>query len=77
MPPRKKATENQSFESKLQLLEELVQKMEAGELNLSDTLNAYEQGMKLAKELTGELDAAEARMQELVDGKAVTMEDAP
>ena len=77
MPPRKKTTDNQSFENKLQHLEELVQKMEGGELTLSDTLTAYEQGMKLAQELTKELDAAEARMQELSGGKIVAMEDAP
>lgn len=76
MPPRKKTTQ-QSFESKLQMLEELVQKMESGELTLSDTLNAYEQGMQLSKELTAELDAAEARMQELAGGKVLNMEDAP
>ena len=77
MPPRKKTTDNQSFENKLQLLEELVQKMEGGELSLSDTLGAYEQGMKLARELTQELDGAEARMQELSGGKVIAMEDAP
>lgn len=76
MPPRKKTTQ-QSFEGKLQMLEELVQKMESGELTLSDTLNAYEQGMQLSKELTAELDAAEARMQELAGGKVLNMEDAP
>ena len=77
MPPRKKTTDNQSFENKLQRLEELVQKMEGGELSLSDTLGAYEQGMKLARELNQELDGAEARMQELSGGKVVAMEDAP
>lgn len=77
MPPRKKNNENVSFESKLQQLEDMVDKMEGGELSLSDTLSAYEAGMKLARELTEQLDAAEKRMQEVVDGKTVPMEDAP
>lgn len=75
MPPRKKTAEKQSFETRLQLLEELVQKMEGGELSLSETLEAYEQGMNLVRSLSNELDGAEARMQELSGGKTVDMPD--
>ncbi|MBR0319559.1 MAG: exodeoxyribonuclease VII small subunit [Clostridia bacterium] len=51
--------------------------MEGGDMPLSETLDAYEQGMTLARELGQELDQAETRMQELSGGKAVPMEDAP
>ena len=44
---------------------------------LADTLKAYEDGMKLAKELDGELSQAEKRMQELSGGTVSDMEDAP
>ena len=77
MPPKKKTAEKQTFETKLQLLEALVQKMEGGDMPLSETLDAYEQGMTLARELGQKLDQAETRMQELSGGKAVPMEDAP
>ena len=77
MPPKKKTAEKQTFETNLQLLEALVQKMEGGDMPLSETLDAYEQGMTLARELGQELDQAETRMQELSGGKAVPMEDAP
>ena len=77
MPPKKKTAEKQTFETKLQLLEALVQKMEGGDMPLSEALDAYEQGMTLARELGQELDQAETRMQELSGGKAVPMEDAP
>ena len=77
MPPKKKSADKQTFETKLQLLQELVDKMEGGDMSLSDTLDAYEQGMKLSRELTEELNCAEKRMQELTDGKVVPMADAP
>ena len=66
-----------SFEEKLMELEGLVRKMEGGSLPLSEALAAYEAGMKLSKDLTAELSAAEKRMLELSGGETVPMEDAP
>ena len=71
--PKKQA----SFEEKLMELEGLVRKMEGGSLPLSEALAAYESGMKLSKELTQELSAAEKRMLELSGGETKPMEDAP
>ena len=67
----------QSFEDRLTDLEELVRKMEGGSLPLSEALTAYEAGMKLSKQLTEELSAAEKRMLELSGGELTPMEDAP
>lgn len=67
----------QSFEDRLTELEELVRKMEGGSLPLSEALAAYEAGMKLSKQLTEELSAAEKRMLELSGGELTPMEDAP
>ena len=67
----------QSFEERLTELEELVRKMEGGSLPLSEALAAYEAGMKLSKQLTEELSAAEKRMLELSGGELTPMEDAP
>lgn len=71
------AKKQQTFEEKLQELEELIRKMEGGALPLDETLKAYETGMQLSKALTEELSAAEKRMQELSAGQVQPMEDAP
>ena len=71
------AKKQQSFEEQLLELEALVRKMEEGSMALNETLAAYEQGMKLSKNLTAELDAAEKRMLELSGGEILPMEDAP
>lgn len=73
MPNKKEPT----FEEKLLELEVLVRKMEEGSMPLQDTLAAYEEGMRLSKQLTAELDSAEKRMLELSGGQTVPMEDAP
>lgn len=71
------AKKQATFEDKLMELEGLVRKMESGSLPLSEALDAYEAGMKLSRQLTEELSAAEKRMLELSDGRTVPMEDAP
>lgn len=71
--PKKQAT----FEEKLLEMEALVRKMEEGSMTLGETLNAYEEGMKLSKALSAELTAAEKRMLELSGGEIKPMEDAP
>ena len=45
------AKKEKSFEERLLALEETVKQMEAGNMSLSDTLKAYEQGEKLADSL--------------------------
>lgn len=71
------AKKQASFEEKLMELEGLVRSMESGSLPLSEALAAYESGMKLSKQLTEELSAAEKRMLELSGGETKPMEDAP
>ncbi len=71
------AKKQASFEDRLMELEGLVKKMEGGSLPLNEALTAYEEGMKLSKQLTEELAAAETRMQELSGGQVKPMEDAP
>ena len=71
------AKKQASFEDRLMELEGLVKKMEGGSLPLNEALAAYEEGMKLSKQLTEELATAEKRMQELSGGQVVPMEDAP
>lgn len=55
-----------SFEKKLTRLEEIVQKMENGELSLDDSLKLFEEGVKLSRDCNKELTEAEQKVQKLV-----------
>ncbi len=55
-----------SFEKKLTRLEEIVQKMENGELSLDDSLKLFEEGVKLSRDCNKELSEAEQKVQKLV-----------
>lgn len=70
------ARKQASFEDRLVELEGLVKKMEGGSLPLNEALSAYEEGMKLSRQLAEELAAAEKRMLELSGGQTAPMEDA-
>ena len=55
-----------SFEKKLDRLEEIVQKMEKGEMSLDDSLKLFEEGVKLSRECNKELNEAEQKVKKLV-----------
>jgi len=55
-----------SFEKKLKRLEEIVEKMEAGEISLDDSLQLFEEGVKLSKDCSKDLNQAEKKVQTLV-----------
>ena len=55
----------QSFEQSLQQLEDVVGKMESGEIPLDKCIDLYENGVKLADFCAKELDAAEKRIEKL------------
>ena len=54
------------FEKKLNRLEEIVQKMEKGELILDDSLKLFEEGVKLSRDCHAQLAKAEAQVKKLV-----------
>lgn len=64
------------FEKKLERLEQIVQKMEKGDLALQESLTLFEEGVKLSRDCHGELAKAEAQVKKLVgfdaNGKAIT-----
>ncbi len=66
-----------TFEEKLSALETLVSQMEDGGQTLQQSLESYERGIALSRELSAELDAAEKKMLELKGGRSEPMEDAP
>lgn len=55
------------FESSLDELEQLVQKMEKGEMSLDESLAAYERGVSLYRQCQGALEQAELRVRLLTD----------
>nr|WP_146909076.1 exodeoxyribonuclease VII small subunit [Arenimonas daejeonensis] len=55
------------FETSLDELELLVQKMEKGDLSLDDSLAAYERGVGLYRQCQSALEQAELRVRQLSD----------
>lgn len=63
-----------SFEDALRALEDVVRRLEGGDVPLDDSISLYEHGEKLRKHCQARLDAAQARIERIVadaDGKAV------
>jgi exodeoxyribonuclease VII small subunit len=60
-----------SFETAMQRLETIVGRLESGEALLEESLQLFEEGIKLTRYCTGQLDAAEGKIQVLLgyDGK--------
>jgi len=54
-----------TFEQAYARLEEIVERLEAGELSLDDSVALYEEGQRLAQRCGALLDAAELRVQQL------------
>ncbi len=50
------------FEESLGRLEEIVKKMETGDMSLEESLKAFEEGIKLARQCAKKLDEAERRV---------------
>lgn len=50
------------FENKLKRLEEIVKKMEQGDLELDESLKLFEEGVKLTKECQAHLSQAEQKV---------------
>lgn len=64
------------FEKAFSLLQELVKKIEGGTLPLEDSLQAFEEGVKLTRLCQASLASAELKVEQLMkigaDGKAQT-----
>jgi exodeoxyribonuclease VII small subunit len=54
------------FEEALGRLEDIVKKMEAGDMTLEESLKAFEEGIKLARLCSRKLDEAERRVEVLL-----------
>ena len=56
-----------SFEDKMQELEKVVTMLEKGDMNLDESLNKFEEGMKLSKECNKMLEDAEKKITILLE----------
>ncbi|MFO7782995.1 MAG: exodeoxyribonuclease VII small subunit [Thermodesulfobacteriota bacterium] len=55
-----------TFEESMKRLEEIVQRLESGEMSLEDSLQVFEEGMQLAAFCSNKLDEAEKKVTLLV-----------
>ncbi|MFP6805989.1 MAG: exodeoxyribonuclease VII small subunit [Pseudomonadales bacterium] len=55
------------FEESLSKLESLVERMEEGDLPLEDSLQTFEQGIKLIRECQNALNSAEQKVKLLIE----------
>jgi len=66
-----------SFEQALRALEDIVRRLESGDVPLEESIDLYERGEQLRKHCQARLDSAQARIEKIVagpDGKAVATE---
>ena len=81
MPKKAKATDTNiatsdqptalDFEKSISDLEQLVEKMEAGDFNLEQSLKQFEQGISLTRKCQQSLQAAELKVKQLVDAETL------
>jgi exodeoxyribonuclease VII small subunit len=57
------AAGERSYEEAIERLTDIVQRLEAGELSLEESLKLFEEGVGLARFCAGKLDAAEGRLE--------------
>ncbi len=55
------------FEQSLAELQQLVERLESGELSLEDSLSAFEQGIRLTRDCQSALGQAEQKVQMLLE----------
>ncbi|MGM0409309.1 MAG: exodeoxyribonuclease VII small subunit [Bacillota bacterium] len=69
------------FEKALNQLEEIVEKLESGELSLEESLNNFSEGVKLINYCRNELNKAEEKVEEVLKdnkgefGEVVSFDD--
>lgn len=67
-----------TLEQALERLEEIAHRLEAGELELAESLELFEEGVRLLRAAEGVLGAAEERVQRLsADGEGFRLDPLP
>jgi exodeoxyribonuclease VII small subunit len=60
-------TDDISFEEAMEKLEDIVSKLEEGEVPLEKAINYYQEGMKLSKICSDKLDDAQEKMTQIMN----------
>ena len=55
-----------SFEANLEAIDEIIAKMETGELSLEESIQEYEKAMKLLKKSSEQLEAVEGKLYQVI-----------
>ena len=69
-----KKNEKKSFEDNMEKLEKIVTDLEKGNLNLDDSVEKFEEGMKISKECNKILEEAEKKITILLEENGETKE---
>ena len=69
-----KKEENKNFEELMESLENIVQELEKGDLNLDDSVAKFEEGMKISKECNKILEDSEKRISILLENNGEVSE---
>ncbi|MGI6329856.1 MAG: exodeoxyribonuclease VII small subunit [Bacilli bacterium] len=59
-------TKTEKFEEKLTKLEQIIKKLEAGDVDLDEAITKYTEAMKLAKECSDKLTNAEEQVNKIL-----------
>lgn len=71
---RRTAVSEGKFETKIKKLEEIVEKLESGELDIEETLSLFQEGMKLGKDCRKMLDEIEEKVSRVLSAEGDTVE---
>jgi exodeoxyribonuclease VII small subunit len=55
------------FKAGIERLEEIVDSLESGEIDLEDALKVFEEGIKISRQLSKKLEKAEKQIRKLVE----------
>ncbi|MBQ5443827.1 MAG: exodeoxyribonuclease VII small subunit [Erysipelotrichaceae bacterium] len=58
-----------SFEQQMNMLQQIVEKLEANDVELDESIKLYEEGLKLSKTLKDQLSAFEEKIAQLNKGE--------
>lgn len=73
---KEKLTEK-TFEEALARLEQIIEELENGELNLEESLKLYEEGIALARHCNSKLDEAQGKVEMLLNVEKGVARTAP
>ncbi len=66
---------NTSFEKALERLEEIVRKLESGDISLDESIEIYQEGITLSKYCSQKLNEAEGKVMTIMNKNGNNMEE--